>query len=146
MIINIGCFLKAKKIYLNKNVFYNYVKNESSATAAGDKVRAYVEHLKAFSIALHLYGRESVAVQEMIFNMYRREITQEYMHVENLQELYKYEKEIVDAIKLNETDYPLALAMLATRNSESNSLSKRTLLKIIRKVIKPKFKSEVQFI
>jgi len=147
MIVNIGCFLKAKKVYLSKSVFYTYVENESSATAVGDKVRAYVEHLKAFSIALHLYGKESAVVQEMIFNMYRNQITQEHMHIENIQELYQYEKEILDAIKLNETDYPLAWAMLAARNSESNSLSKKTLLKIIHKVITKYFvKNQFKYI
>lgn len=139
MIVNIGCFLKAKKVYINKKAFYNYVDNDSSATAVRDKVKVYVEHLKAFSIALHLYGKESTVVQEMIFNMYRKLIAQEYMHIENIQELYRYEKEIIDATKLIETSFPLALIILATRNSESNNLSKKILLKVIQKKIKKFF-------
>lgn len=147
MIVNIGCFLKAKKVYLNKNVFYYYVENETSATATSDKVRSYVEHLKAFSIALYLYGRESDVVQKIIINMYRKLITQEYMHVENIQGLYQYEKDIIDATKLNEKDYPLAWAMLAARNSESNSLNKKIIFKIVQKVIKKFFlKSRFKYI
>ena len=147
MIVNISCFLKAKKVYLNKNIFYTYVENESSATAAGDKVRAFVENIKAFSIALHLYGKESASIQEMILNMYREQITQEYAHIENIQELYKYKKEIIDAIKLNEIDHPLAWIFLAARNAESNNLSKKTLLKIIRKIVNKYFmKNQFKYI
>lgn len=37
MLINIGCFIKAKRIYLNSKVFYNYVDNITSATATVNK-------------------------------------------------------------------------------------------------------------
>lgn len=134
-VVNTNCFLNAKKVYLSKNIFYSYVKNDSSAIATVNNPKYYVEYLKAFSLSLHYYGNESSEIHNLIINMYRKFITRESSHIEYIEELHQYEKDIINAMELSGTEYPMSWALLTARNSEANGLNKKTLLKIIDKVI-----------
>lgn len=119
LLINIDCFIKAKRIYLNKNVFYYYVDNKASATATVNKERSYVEHFKAFVLAMHFYGHISEQVQDSLLDIYRTQISQKGMHIDNTQLLEKFENELTKAVEMLNKEHPLALVKLAARNSKN---------------------------
>lgn len=130
LIVNIGCFLNAKSIFLNKNVYYSYVDNPKSATSSRNNTKAYVEHIKAFAVALHLYGNESEFLKEKIYDVYRAQITYSSMHLDKVVVLDEYREELLKAIQLMLLYDPLSMVKLASRNKESNHLGKATLYKI----------------
>ncbi len=135
MIINIGCFIKAKRVYLNKGAFYNYVKNISSATATVNKEKAYLEHFRAFALAMHFYGNVSNQVQEAIYSVYRTQLSHGKMHVENTQLLEQFKEEFLAAVQLINKQHPLALVKLASRSSKNCSSFKERVLRVAKKVI-----------
>lgn len=135
LVINIGCFLKAKRVVLNEHVFYSYVDNPKSATSSNNNEKNYIEHVKAFAIALHLYRNESSFVKEKIFDIFREQITYPSMHIDETLKLDKYKKDLLEAVDLVCLYDPLSIIKLASRNNKANHLGKSTLYKIVKRSI-----------
>lgn len=135
LVINIDCFIKANRIVLNEQAFYSYVDNGASATATVNKEKAYVEHFKAFVLALKFYGHFPNETQELIYDVYRTQFAYPIMHVEKVGKLQKFDKELLVALKVAQDKDPLALVKLASRNSKTCSSFIQRLFRVARKVL-----------
>ena len=138
LIINIGCFIKANRVYLNNKAFYSYVDNSTSATATVNKERSFVELFKAFSLALHFYGHISAEVQEAIYDVYRLQLSSRSKYVEKTRFLEPFKDELLDAVDLIHQIDPLALIKLASQSNKTFPVSKKVIFNVC-KVIANKF-------
>lgn len=135
LLINIGCFIKAKRIFLNSSVFYSYVDNPKSATTIAGNERAFVEHFRAFALALHFYGHISEQVQEAIYDVYKTQLAYGTMHIETTLVLDNYKKELQGAVDLINKNHPIAMAKMSSRNSKTNPSFKMRVFRLLRKQI-----------
>ena len=100
MLMNIGCFYKAKRICILEEAFCCYLKNPISVTRLGTKAEAYMEHVKAFAMALSLYGRKSKELELLIYRFYRDCISSKSLHVEDVKELDAFSEQM-DAVLMH---------------------------------------------
>lgn len=145
LLVNINCFIKAKSVYLSRSVFYSYVNNNQSATSTIGKERSFVEHYKAFALALHYYGDISEPIRELIYNLYRTQLAYGSMQVEDTCSLDPYHAELQDAIALISRSDPIALAKIASRNSLTCPSFKLRVLKQVKREIDRYFTKSNEF-
>lgn len=135
MIINIGCFEKAKRVCLLTDVLYYYSKNVESATQNANKTKYYIEHVKAFALALEIYGKKSQKLEKAVYSFYRPYISMDKVFVEDVAELTQFEKELeAVSLYLAEVD-KYALFKLAARNANTQVGSKKLLASMLKKLV-----------
>lgn len=138
MIVNIECFYRAKKVCVSNEVFYYYLNNELSATRGSENTKAYVEHVKAFAIALFLHKDKGQAVEICIYNFYRGYLAGAGLTVDNIFLIDNYSKDLDLVVDLLDGIDKYALVKLASRNYSQQVLNKNMLVKIIFKFLDKK--------
>ena len=58
-------------------------------------------------------------MQDSLLDIYRTQISQKGMHIDNTQLLEKFENELTKAVEMLNKEHPLALVKLAARNSKN---------------------------
>lgn len=135
VILNLGCFLRAKRVSIVKQAFYNYTKNPDGVTGQGTATAGFIEHLKAFAIAISTYGQEGPAVQERIINLYRMQLGFSALHIENPSDLVPFAQDIYNIEELLAKDYPLAFPMLIARALHPVTMGKRVFIVLVRRFL-----------
>jgi len=113
LLLNIGCFSQAKSVYLLKDVLYDYVVNNTSVTSTTNSSDAYVEHFRAFALAVSIFPTLSQEFKNNIINMYRTQLSRSEYHVLDLNDIIKYDEKLIEAINVIYDSNPLALALLS---------------------------------
>lgn len=114
LLLNIGCFSEAKRIYLLKDVLYDYVVNEDSVTSTTNSVDAFVEHYRAFALAMSIFPNFDEKFKNSIIDMYRTQLSRSEYHVLDLSDAVQYNERLIEAIDIIHNNNPLALAMLSS--------------------------------
>lgn len=115
LLINIGCFNRAKSVYLLSNVLHEYVLSEESVTSRINNCHAYVETYRAYALAIHWYqGLGSKSLMHII-DMYRVQLAWENYTLSSSVELSDCEDQLQEAIALLWREYPYALSAVVAR-------------------------------
>lgn len=114
LIVNIGCFSKARKVFLLKDVLYEYVLNEDSITENINRTDAFIEHFRAFALAINAYAKLDDNMAVRISEIYRTQLANYSYPLNDLSCLIKEKKGVLEAVELLNEANPLALALIAT--------------------------------
>lgn len=114
LLLNIGCFSEAKAVYLLKDILYDYVVNDDSVTSTTNSVDAFVEHYRAFALAMSIFPTFDKKFKNSIIDMYRTQLSRSEYHVLDLNDVVQYNERLVEAIDIIHNNNPLALAMLSS--------------------------------
>lgn len=114
LLLNMGFFSKAESIYLVSNSLYDYVVNAKSVTSTTNSVDAFVEHYRAFALAMSIFPTFNEKFQKNIIDMYRTQLSRSEYYVLNLNDVTKHNDKIIEAVDLIYDYNPLALAMLSS--------------------------------
>lgn len=118
MIVNIACFYKARKICIVSEVLYFYLKNPDSIVRSAKRADRYVEHIKAFSIALTFYGELSEELNSLIYRFYRGYISRKGFFIENVSDLDCLSSEMDKVLLQLEKVDRFALIRLCARSED----------------------------
>jgi glycosyltransferase involved in cell wall biosynthesis len=128
-LVNIGCFWAAKRVRLVHDMLYDYISNPDSATNSASKALSFTRILRAYAIALELYGGFGKEALAGITELYARQLQYGAYHVEDPEEMCAHEERLSEAVTVISANYPIGLAMLANRgwlnNRDSNSVINR---------------------
>jgi len=114
LLMNIGCFSKAKSIYLLSDVLYDYVVNDKSVTSTTSSKDAYIETFRAFALAMNLFSSLDSLFTNYIIDMYRTQLSRSEYHVVGLGSIDSVDvKSLTEAVELVNKENPLALALLS---------------------------------
>lgn len=114
LLLNIGCFSKARSVYVLKDVLYDYVVNDDSVTSTTNSVDAFVEHYRAFALAINLFSHLGDAYIKQIIEMYRTQLSRGEYHITDLNDIGNKEHLLKEAVELIYGHEPLALALLSS--------------------------------
>lgn len=120
-LINIGCFMNAKKVQLVKGQFVDYVLHQSSATQSINSTTSFVRMLGAYSEAVNIYRNQGDVVLEKITNLYSKQFDYKCYWVNEISELYNHEPELIDSMLSLAQQYPIGLAALLNRGPITNT-------------------------
>ena len=124
MIVNIACFYKARRVCILSDVLYFYLKNPGSVVRSATRADRYVEHIKAFAIALAFYGGLSEEMRSLVYKYYRDYISRKSFFIEDVLELDRLSNEMDKVILyLNEIDR-FALIRLCARSNDIRARGK----------------------
>jgi glycosyltransferase involved in cell wall biosynthesis len=130
-LVNIGCFLDAKRISLVKDTLYEYVENSQSATQSINNAKAFMRMFRAYALALETYQHRGNSVIESITELYRRQLHYECYCIEELADLAEFHDLLAEAAKLIAELYPVGLAYLANcRKKQEQEYVTKSLTKI----------------
>jgi len=129
VLLNIGCFWRAKTVFLMKDVLHKYVQWGSSATATIPMAAMYVETFKAFACAVKSYHNEDSELLLGITELYRNQLSWSCYLVEGLDVLGSYHETLQKAAGLVCSYNPELLALLAARKNKKYNIS--ALLRMI---------------
>ena len=115
LLLNIGCFYRAKSVYLCKEILYNYVFNKSSVTSTAKNTKSYVNTYRAAALAVHLFSELGIEVLSSIIDMYRIQLSWNDYLIDDVDTIIPYERELQEAIDLISRAHPSALALLTAR-------------------------------
>lgn len=122
LLLNIGCFLQAKSVYLLRDVLHEYVLNQESVTSTNSRAKAFTDTLRAYAIAMNLYEDKGERVLEGITHMYRVQLGWKPYRVDDIVSLAEFHMQLKQAAEVISRVYPLGLALLAAQSSEQTSL------------------------
>lgn len=136
LLLNIGCFYKARSVYLCEDILYEYVLNESSVTSKAKPAKSYVDTYRAAALAVDLYQDLGENILLKIIEMYRTQLSWKAYQVADLGSTMNFEAELRQAVEMIYETQPAALALLTARQQPEVIIGARAALKIlIRKVI-----------
>jgi glycosyltransferase involved in cell wall biosynthesis len=121
VLVNIGCFLNAKKVFLSKEIMYYYIFNENSMTSNLDRPKFFVELFRAFAIAVDMYCDQGAYVIDNICKLYSSLLR---AHLDNgVMELESYNQAMTEAFELIMHRYPLALFLFLNKKNDTLSFA-----------------------
>lgn len=115
MLLNIGCFLHAKSVYLLKDPLYNYTRRRNSVTASMPGSLAYADIYRAYAAAIFLYSNLGDKVMLRITELYRKQLEFECYRIVDLDELLAHHDALHEATNIIMERYPLGLSILPAR-------------------------------
>lgn len=130
LIVNIGCFSKARKVFLLKDVLYDYVLNEESRTENINRTDAFIEHFRAFALAINAYAKLDDNMAVRVSEIYRMQLANYSYPLDNLSCLVKDKQRIKEAVELLQQSNPLALGLIAT-SPRPAAVGRKEMLKYI---------------
>lgn len=133
LLLNIGCFYKAESVYVTHEVLHEYVLNESSVTSTTNNAKAYVYMYRAYALAVSSFSELGGDVIVRIINMYRAQLSWSSYIVADARDIEGYEEELKEATELIYRSYPLALALLPSRQPPARVGAKVALKALARK-------------
>lgn len=113
-LVNIGCFLHAKKVALLKNALHQYVIHPASATQSVDNSQAFVRIFRAYAVAIDAFGALHESAAGLITTLYRKQLQYDCYAVEEANDLMPFRVEISAAVDLMMQRYPEGLALLTS--------------------------------
>jgi glycosyltransferase involved in cell wall biosynthesis len=130
-LVNIGCFLGARRVRLLDEQLYGYVIHEQSATQSTDPAAAYCRLLRAFAVAVDHYGHRGYSVLDEISRLYSIQLAYPCYQAPSPADLNPHEKQLGEALSLLAEQHPVGLAVHANRPAECHKTpeSVRTALK-----------------
>ncbi|GEN29586.1 hypothetical protein HVA01_32320 [Halovibrio variabilis] len=115
LLLNIGCFYRAKSVYLCKEILHEYVLNESSVTSVTTNAKAYLNTYRAAALAVSLFSELGDEVLSKVIDMYRTQLSWIDYQIVDVRSILSYEEEFKEAVDLINRVRPAALALLAAR-------------------------------
>ncbi|EDY80511.1 glycosyl transferase, group 2 family protein [Verrucomicrobiia bacterium DG1235] len=115
-LVNLECFLQAKRVRLIQQTLHSYVIHETSATQSTDSAKSYCQILRAYAIALENSQRHGRQVLDKITHLYSIQLRFQPYQVSNKENLLKYEKPLCEAIELIARIHPFGLAILTNKH------------------------------
>lgn len=128
LILNIGCFYKAKSIYLCKDVLHEYVLNQSSVTSTISKEKAFVNTYRAAALAITFYNELGEATILRVIDLYRTQLSWANYRIDSLDSIIGYNEDLKEAVELIFKVNPAYLALLTARQ-ESLIVSARVAIR-----------------
>ncbi len=122
LLLNIGCFVNAKSVYLMKEILHEYVFNQESVTSKLNSARAFSDMFRAYAIAVSLYADKGDEVLEEITDMYRVQLGWRPYRIDDIASLAEFHKQLKQAADVICRVYPLGLALLAAQSAQQTSL------------------------
>lgn len=137
-IVNIGCFLDARRIRLIDKSLYEYVMHPRSTTQILDKSSAFCRMMQAYAIAVDMYKDKGVEVLEGITELFARQLNFSAYRISSAEQLRDCEELLADALGLLAEQYPAGLACLVNRGfcRGGKSRKSRGLLSAAQKKLK----------
>lgn len=135
MVLNIGCFSKAKSVLAIKDVYYNYTHNLNSVSSQIDTVLAFTETFKAYALALSCFSHFDKSMLVNITDLYRTQLEKPIYQVERSVSLVKYQEALITASQLINKVYPPGLALLSSRREPLIGVKKACAI-ILKRILK----------
>lgn len=132
LILNIGCFYKAKKIYLIKDSLYEYVLNEDSTTQSIDPNDAFIEHFRAYALAINTYHQYGDNISIEISEIYRKQLANYAYPLKDYNGLVNNKQRLYEAVDLLNKVNPFALVLIAI-NLRPKILGRKEMIKYLAK-------------
>ena len=114
-LVNIGCFINAKRVCVINKSLYEYVKHSESATQLINNSNAFVQTLRAYAIAVDTYHHYGRKVLDCITELYMRQLYYDCYHISEIAELSGHEESLREAVELLSEQHPSGLACLANK-------------------------------
>ena len=114
LILNIACFKDAGTVHVMKDMLYEYVFRETSATSSGSVEKACLQTLRAYAIAVSLFRDCGDEVLADITNMYRLQLSWPPYQLDDTRAMSSFAPEIREAVELILDCYPAGLGGLTT--------------------------------
>ena len=114
LILNIACFKDAGTVHVMKDMLYEYVFRETSASTSGTVEKACLQTLRAYAIAVSLFRDCGDDVLADITNMYRLQLSWPPYQLADTRAMAAFGPEIREAVELILDCYPAGLGGLAT--------------------------------
>ncbi|GGY69826.1 glycosyltransferase family 2 protein [Marinobacter zhanjiangensis] len=114
LILNIGCFKDANTVHLMKDMLYEYVFRETSASTSGSVEKACLQTLRAYAVAVSLFRDCGEDVLAEITNMYRQQLSWPPYQLDDTRSMASFGPEITEAVELIVRCYPAGLGGLTT--------------------------------
>lgn len=115
LILNIGCFYKARSVYLCKDSLHEYVLHQASVTSMASPEKAYVNTYRAAALAVNLCSELGDDALPKVIDLYRKQLSWGDYQIGNVASILDYDAELKEAVKLISETQPAALALLAAR-------------------------------
>ncbi|MGQ9427243.1 glycosyltransferase family 2 protein [Gilvimarinus sp. F26214L] len=115
LLLNIGCFHRAKSVFLLRDTLHEYVLSSSSVTNTMEKGWAYVEIFRAYALAITFYQHLGTHVLASIIEMYRTQLGWECYQLPNADDLTKYRDKLEEATCLLFQKDPFVLSAISAR-------------------------------
>jgi glycosyltransferase involved in cell wall biosynthesis len=112
-LVNIGCFLDAKKVHMINDKFYEYTVNPFSTTRTIDSALAFTRLFRAYAIAVDIYRAYGPEVLGQITELYARQLSFSTYHIKKQSELVMHEQSLKEAVSLLSEQYPIGLALMS---------------------------------
>ena len=119
LLLNIGCFYKARSVYLSDKILHEYVFNRSSVTSTMNNTNAYVNTYRAYALAVSLFSDHDNDVIRKIIEMYRVQFRSGDYCIDDISSILIHQEKLKEATELIYHSYPVALALLSARQSPS---------------------------
>jgi len=130
-LVNIGCFMDAKRVCLVNQSLYEYVRHPDSATQRINNSEAFTRMFRAYAIAIdqyHCYGND---VMNCITELYQRQLHYECYFVSDSSQLRGDKTLLIEAVNLIAEQYPLGLALFSNKGVYAPYQEKSFIRKII---------------
>lgn len=114
LILNIACFKDAGTVHVMKDMLYEYVFRETSASTSGTVEKACLQTLRAYAIAVSLFRDCGDEVLADITNMYRQQLSWPPYQLDDTRAMSTFGPEIREAVELILDCYPAGLGGLTT--------------------------------
>lgn len=119
LLLNIGCFYRAKSIFLLQDVLHEYVLVDDSVTTKMNNSWAYVETFRAYVLAIICYKKLGPNAISPIIDMYRTQIGWGCYSLLKSNSLADYEERLEEAVQVLCSENPYALAAIVARQQPS---------------------------
>lgn len=117
-LVNVGCFLDARKVCLLNEVLHEYVQHSTSVTATVSRPKALVQILRAYAVAIETYGHARDSASEWITELYRKQLIYDEYQVAWPTDLGAFRAELTQALSELSRVYPEGLAVLASKEPQ----------------------------
>lgn len=134
LILNIGCFKDAVTVHVMKDMLYEYVLRENSASSSRSVEEACLQTLRAYAIAVSLFRDCGDDILAEITNMYRRQLSRPAYQVADARSMTSFGSEITETVELIVRCYPAGLGGLVT-TAPSASMSPRWVARALSRKI-----------
>jgi glycosyltransferase involved in cell wall biosynthesis len=112
-LLNIGCFSRAKSVYLLKDMLYEYTYSPRSATSLHNRERRFVNLYRSYSLAMSVYSVSEDISNFLITVLYKEQLKGAHLMVSNIDSLLKYDSDMKEAVDRVYKVYPEGLALLS---------------------------------
>ena len=133
LLFNIGCFYRARSVFLLSEQLHDYRAHRHSVTASIEHARAFVDTYRAFAIAVQLYHDLGETALRQITEMYRLQLSWPRYRMAKLEELADSQPALDEAMAVLLRYYPQALPMLAVRLPIAQTAQQRWISQPLRK-------------